>query len=61
LVIKPQIITNTQNVHQLNQCTLDTFRHERWQQFQSPGVTANVLTGIKNILIKCLVGAHSQI
>jgi hypothetical protein len=42
LFIKTQIITNIQNIQQLNQCTLDTFRHGRWQHFQSPGVATNV-------------------
>jgi len=31
LFIRPHVIANTQNVLQLNQRTLDMFRHGRWQ------------------------------
>ena len=53
-LIKSKLITNTQNVLHLKQCTMDTFRHGRWQHFQALGLTANGLTRIKNVLLVCL-------
>jgi hypothetical protein len=52
LFIKPQLIKNTQNILQFNQCSLDTFHNGRWQHFYGPGLTANRLTDTKNILME---------
>jgi hypothetical protein len=37
---------------------MDTFPHGSWQHFQALGLTENGLTGMKNILMECLVGAY---
>jgi hypothetical protein len=58
--IKLLLITNIQNIPRLNQCTRDMFRHGRSQYFYGPGVPANGLTGVKNILMECLVEAISE-